>query len=250
MNIRLPSREDGLDQDEEYLELTDEDGETRRIRFHDYAEIFAVPGLYEQLFADELECNSPRVVVDLLDKQLREGGSGDPANLRVLDFGAGNGMVGEELARIGAGKIIGVDLLEEAKTAAERDRPGVYDDYFAEDMTELTPGARAELVTHSFNVLTCVAALGFGDIPAQAFATALNLLEDPAWLAFNIRQRFTEDGDESGFGGLLERMLDEGILKELARERYIHRRSVSGEELPYLAIVAEKQSDIPLGWLD
>ena len=63
-----------LDQDEEWCEV-EIDGDRRRIRFHDYASIYEVPGLYERLFAERLECDSPRVVTDLLAEQLEPPGS-------------------------------------------------------------------------------------------------------------------------------------------------------------------------------
>src|SRR5690606_3253866 len=107
---------------------------------------------------------SPRVVVDLLADAL-DRADASPEELRVLDLGAGNGMVGEQLAELGSGAIVGVDLLPEAKAAAERDRPGVYDAYYAVDLTDLEDDERAALERHDVNCLTCVAALGFDDIP-------------------------------------------------------------------------------------
>ena len=233
-----------LDQDEEWCEV-EIDGERRRIRFHDYAAIYEIPGLYERLFAERLECDSPRVVVDLLGDALRDARV-KPARLAALDFGAGNGMVGERLADLSIGEIVGIDLLPEAREAALRDRPGVYRDYFALDLTDLSPADRRDLMRPDFSVMACVAALGFGDIPPLAFAEAFNLVGAPGWLAFNIRDRFLDE--ERGFGGLIGRMLREGIVDERARKRYTHRMSVSGEALEYVAIVAEKRADVPLGW--
>ncbi|MBB4660895.1 class I SAM-dependent DNA methyltransferase [Conexibacter arvalis] len=243
--IHMPAAgADGLDQHEEYCEV-EWDGERRRIRFHDYDEIFKVPGLYERLFADALSCDSPRVVVDLLHDALRQEDE-RPQDLQVLDFGAGNGMVGAELARIDSGAIVGVDLLEAAKEAAERDRPGVYDAYHALDMTELAPSAREELEQHDFNCLTCVAALGFGDVPPEAFASAFELVADEGWVAFNIRERFVEEADTSGFSRTLATALEEGTIVEHARVTYTHRLSVSGDPLPYVALVGRKQGELEL----
>jgi predicted TPR repeat methyltransferase len=245
LEIRLPGDAGaGLDQDEEFCELVAEDGSVRRIRFHDYAEIYRVPGLYEQLFAEALACDSPRVVCDLLSDQLGARDV-DPDGLSVLDLGAGNGMVGEQLQRLGAGAITGVDLLPEAKEAAERDRPGVYADYHALDLTRQDERVEQALGDTSFNAMTCVAALGFGDIPTTAFTAALDRLDEDAWVAFNLRERFTEERDASGFATLLDRLVDEEVLTPIATERYTHRRSVSGEALPYVAIVAEKRGDVP-----
>jgi hypothetical protein len=236
----------GLDQDEEWFEI-ELDGERRRIRLHDYAAIFSVPGLYEQLFCEELDCDSPEIVCQLLGAELIAAQI-DPSTLKALDFGAGNGMVGEQLAAAGIESIVGLDLLTEARDAALRDRPGLYEDYYAGDVTELDPDDRRELEDHGCNVMTCVAALGFGDIPPLAFAEAFNLVASPGWIAFNLRDRFVDDDDPAGFGAFIARMFDEGVLEEQARVTYTHRVSVAGEPLEYRAIVARKRSDVPLDW--
>lgn len=242
--LHLPDARTELDQDEEWCEV-EIDGERRRIRFHDYASIYDVPGLYERLFAEQLECDSPRIVTELLGERLHAA-KVKPTELTALDFGAGNGMVGELLAELSIGDIVGVDLLPEARDAAHRDRPGTYRDYFALDMTDLDPADRRDLMRHDFGVMACVAALGFGDIPPLAFAEAFNLVGSPGWLAFNIRDRFLEE--ETGFGGFITRMLREGVIEERARKRYVHRRSIAGDDLEYVAIVAEKRADVPLDW--
>jgi hypothetical protein len=246
--LMLPPRHAGgsLDQDEEWCEV-EVDGERRRIRFHDYAAIYDVPGLYEHLFGELLECSSPAIVSDLLCTEVCDAGI-DPGSLTVLDFGAGNGMVGEHLVECGAGSIVGLDLLPEARTAALRDRPGVYVDYLAADLTDLSGEERAALEAHRFNAMVCVAALGFGDVPPLAFAEAFNFVSSPGWVAFNIRERFVDDEDPAGFGAFIARMLEEGVLEEHARISYTHRISVAGEPLTYIALVATKRRDVPLEW--
>ena len=247
-DLYLPSSQSGggLDQDEEWCEI-ERDGERQRIRLHDYAAIFNVPGLYEQLFSEKLDCDSPEIVCQLLAAELIAADV-DPATLTVLDFGAGNGMVGEQLAEVGVETIVGLDLLPEARDAAHRDRPGLYEDYFALDITDIEAADRRELETHDFNAMTCVAALGFGDIPPRAFAEAFNLLDSPGWLAFNLRDRFMEDEDPGSFGSFITRMFREDVLEEQARVTYTHRVSVTGEPLEYNALVARKRDDVPLEW--
>lgn len=246
--LHLPAKDccGELDQDQEWCEIEIR-GARRRIRFHDYAAIYEVPGLYERLFAERLECDSPRVVTELLGAELRASRI-QPGELTALDFGAGNGMVAERLAELGIGDIVGVDLLTEARDAAHRDRPGLYEDYYALDLTQLRPSDRRDLMRHDFDVMTCVAALGFGDIPPLAFAEGFNLVGSPGWIAFNIRDHFLEDDDPWSFGGFIARMLCEGILEQCARERYTHRISIAGEPLEYVALVAEKHDNVPLDW--
>jgi hypothetical protein len=236
----------GLDQDEEWCEI-ELDGTRRRIRLHDYAAIYDVPGLYEHLFPELLACSSPQVVCDQLGAVLDDAGV-DAAALTALDFGAGNGMVGEQLTDLGVDSIVGIDLLPEARDAALRDRPGVYDDYLALDLSQISPGDRATLEGHDFDLMTCVAALGFGDVPPLVFAEAFNLISSPGWIAFNLRERFLADEGPAGFGRFIRRMLDEGVIEERARMSYTHRVSVTGEPLTYLAFVAAKRRDVPLDW--
>jgi SAM-dependent methyltransferase len=241
LSVEFPGDE-LLDQDVEWCRVTAA-GETREIRFHDYHEIYAIPGLYEFLFYERLRCCSPQVVRELLEEELRDEDV-DPAGLRVLDLGAGNGMVGEELAELGVETIVGIDLLPEAATAAERDRPGVYERYHVVDLTALSDARRRELRSHRFNSLVTVAALGFGDIPPLAFAEAFNLVADGGWIAFNIKEHFLDDGEPTGFSRLIGKLLETGIVDQRAEKVYTHRLATNGEELDYVAIVGVKQSDV------
>lgn len=241
LSFPQPSKE-GYEQDEEWCEV-EIDGERRRIRFHDYHELYAIPGLYEHVFYDHLKCDSPRTVCALLSKDLAESGI-DPAELRVLDVGAGNGIVGEELTKLDVETIVGIDIVDEAAEAAKRDRPGVYDDYLIADLTDLTPKEQRSLDERRFNCLVTVAALGFGDIPPEAFVTAYNMVEPGGRIVFNIKERFIDEGDKSGFQSLIEEALDDGTLELKGEHHYRHRLSLAGNPLNYVAIVAEKRTDL------
>ena len=92
-HIRFPSVDtQSLAQDEAYFMLIEPNGTLTKLRFHDYDAIYERQGLYEQLFYDRLKCQSPEKVVSIL----RHAMSGEPwlfNELRVLDLGAGNGIV-------------------------------------------------------------------------------------------------------------------------------------------------------------
>ncbi|NLT06081.1 MAG: methyltransferase domain-containing protein [Solirubrobacterales bacterium] len=246
LEVIIPSGPTGArDQDEEWCEVR-HDGEVKRIRFHDYAEVFSIPGLYERLFYEELACDSPRTVCSLLGQALRD--ENVPAGeLQVLDLGAGNGMVGEELAQLGADSIVGVDIIEEAAAATERDRPGIYEDYKVLDLTDVGDEDRRELRAREFNCLTTVAALGFGDIPPEAFATAYELVADDGWVAFNIKEDFVSpDGDSTGFSEVIRGAFEEGALELAADHRYQHRLAADGEPIHYVAMIARKRGELSL----
>lgn len=238
-------RESGEDlaQDEAYFTLTDEDGPSR-IRFHDYREIYRRRGLYEQLFYDRLKCSSPHKVAEILRSAVAQSDVSF-SELRVLDLGAGNGMMGEELKKEGVSRLIGVDIIPAAEEAAYRDRPGLYDDYHTVDLTALPDETREDIESWGLDTLVCVAALGFGDIPARAFIEGFNLIASEGWVAFNIKETFFDRRDETGFSRTLRELIFSTYLDVYHLERYRHRLSIDGEPLFYFAISGRKNADVP-----
>jgi len=248
LEIAFPAPGTTLDQDEEWV-VVRVDGEWRRIRLHDYPEVFSVPGLYEKWIYDVLECQSPRKIRERLHDAL-ESSDVDPASLTVFDLGAGNGCVADELRAIGIRRFVGVDLHPEAAMAAERDRPGLYDDYVVGDLTDLDEDKRRKLDRYDFNCLTCVAALGFGDIPPEVFLAAYERLADGGWAAFTVKDDFLEESDQSGFSILIRRLLNRGLLELVSRESYVHRISGDGTELSYTAFIGRRLGPVPSDILD
>ncbi len=246
--IVLPDEGGDITQDREWCEVVIA-GRKRRIRFHDYHQLYEVPGLYEGLFYKHLKCCSPSRTVGLLAEVLQDDVLNDTGlqfgDLSVLDLGAGNGMVGDELQARHVPQIVGIDIISAAKMAALRDRPGVYDDYLVQDMTDLHEDVETKLRSYRFNCLTTVAALGFGDIPPRAFVQALELIETPGWIAMTIKEDFLRDCDRSGFSQLIHQLSDEAIIQIEAYRRFRHRVSITGEPLYYLAMVARKMCDVP-----
>ena len=235
-NISFPVTEPGaLTQDQSYFLLREGD-EVQRLRFHDYGAIYGRPGLYEQLFYDRLRCNSPGKARDVLLKVLADNQQ-DVHSLRVLDLGAGNGMVGELLD---AARVIGVDILPEARAACERDRPHAYDAYYVTDMTQLDAATAQKMSGWQLDCLTCVAALGFGDIPVAAFAQAFNLISPGGWIVFNVKESFLREGDRTGFSRLVKELMFSEALEVHHMERYRHRLSIDGAPLFYHLMAGRK----------
>ncbi|MFQ5473540.1 MAG: class I SAM-dependent DNA methyltransferase [Dehalococcoidia bacterium] len=237
-----------LCQDEVYFYLETEKS-TEKILLHDYDRIFSVPGLYEQVVYDRLKCQSPTTVVQVLRDSLSQ--SNHHLNeLRVLDLGAGNGMVGEELKKLGVSRLVGVDIITEARDAAERDRPGIYDSYYVMDFSKLTDDERDELNSWSLDCLVCVAALGFGDIPADAFLEAFNMIGKEGWISFNIKETFLDRKDESGFSHLIRELIFSEYLDLYHLKRYRHRFSIEGNPLYYFALGGKKNGNVPAQFLE
>ncbi len=238
-----PAEGHDLSQAEAYFFVHERDSDIK-LRFHDYDEIYSRPGLYEQVFYERLKCSSPVKVGEILKRAL-DAGEQTTAELRVLDLGAGNGIMGEVLRGYGVSRLVGADILRHAREAADRDRPGVYDDYLVSDFCALNGNERQELEGWSFNCLTSCAALGFDDIPLRAFYEAVNFVQNGGWVAFNIKETFLDNADNSGFSRFIRELIFSEYLDIHHLERYRHRLSIEGVPLYYFALVARKTADIP-----
>jgi SAM-dependent methyltransferase len=244
--IQFPKDElTNINQDEAYFYLQGSGG-NRKIRFHDYDEIYQIQGLYEQIFYDRLKCTSPTKVATILESAVNQS-QDNFSELRVLDLGAGNGMVGEELKKHGVSRLVGIDIISEAYDATIRDRPGVYDAYYVEDFTRLEEEKKEELISWQFDCMVTVAALGFGDIPTKAFIEAFNIIKSEGWVAFNI---FFDISDDSGFSKMIRELIFSKYIDIYYIERYRHRLSIEGEPLYYFAIAGRKNSDVPDEFLE
>lgn len=242
--IQFPPQDaNHLGQDEVSFYLLEEDRKTR-IRFHDYDEIYQRPGLYEQVFYDRLKCSSPDKVGEILEQTLSDFGK-NFSELRVLDLGAGNGIMGEVMKNYGVARLVGVDIIPEAKAACVRDRPDIYDEYYVADFTNLNDELAEEISSWSIDCLTSVAALGFGDIPLQAFSQALGFVQTEGWVAFNIKETFLDKSDQSGFSRFIRELISSEYLDVYHMEKYRHRLSMEGTPLYYFALVAQKTAEIP-----
>jgi SAM-dependent methyltransferase len=238
--VKFPDPQGQLDQDEEYFILNGDEEE--KIMFHEYDRIFKVPGLYEKLFHEKLKCKSPSVMRNLLHDQI-ENGDVRKEDLNILDFGAGNGLVAEELNKEHPNLIVGIDILEEAKEAALRDRSEVYKDYLVTDLAKADDQTIEKLEDYNFNAMVSVAAFGFDHIPPEGFIKAINLVRNNGLVAFNLRDRFLTAEDDSGFKETLE-WIEGDKIEVLTEKTYVHRYNTGGEPIHYTAIIGKKLSDI------
>jgi predicted TPR repeat methyltransferase len=276
-DIHFPQRhQKGVPQDEEWCEIFPK-GESvaTRVRFHDYAQVFSYPGLYNQLFGgpdSETQCVSPQFIASLLQSQLhhilqvpvKEGDStvlGESSvQLCVLDVGAGNGLIGEQIRAFKDGRkaiVVGCDITPEAKIAAEHDFPGIYDIYLTADLTALREADSNHRILRKlapFNIMTVVSALGFKGIPLEAFVAASAFVEDGGLIAFNLKDDFVEGEPELGSGSGVRsesgvaKFIRESVSKRslciVSKETYRHRLSVTGESITYIAFVAKKTGNL------
>jgi hypothetical protein len=214
--------------DGEYVALGDHD----LVHLHDYTRIYAVPGLYEHVVQEQLQCRSPQVTAEgFLRVVTRE--RLPASSMTVLDVGAGTGLVGELLLGGGVKRVIGVDALPAARTACMRDRPGVYAGYLVGDLASGGSELHTALREHEPGGLVSAGAFGGTHAPPAALITALAILPPGAPVALTIDERWMDASDPDGFGLEVKRLVDQGELKLVERTRFRHRITTTGEPIFY-----------------
>jgi SAM-dependent methyltransferase len=229
-----------LDPDETWVEFGPPD-DRRRIGFHDYDAMYSVPGLYERVFYEELGMDTVTEVVGLYGRGLRGQGR-RPEDERVLDLGAGNGISGKALRDRGVGYVVGLDREPAARSAAARDRPGVYDEYVVADLLEWSEGDAERVRALRLTSLVAVAALGIGHIPPAVLEQALGVVQPGALVSFAVLVELMpgsadERGQASGYPEWLSGWFPEHC-EELERHEYVHRRRRDGSNEDAVAFVA------------
>jgi hypothetical protein len=223
----------------EYVGLPSAGGGEDVVHLHDYDRIYATSGLYEEIVQGLLGCRSPQVCAEAMVRALDLLGL-EPADVLLLDLGAGTGLVGELLSGAGLAGIVGLDLLPAARAAAWRDRPGAYASYLVGDLA----GEDAELWSalegggRRFGGLIAAGALGGTHMGPAALERALALLGPGAPVVLSIDEHWTSTDEPGGFRTALARLTSSGRLRPLERSPFLHRRRTTGEPVHYELIVA------------
>ena len=215
-------------QGEENFEVICKDGRTLRISLWDYKMLYRHPFLYESIFHDKLHLYSPEIITTYFFRILDTQKSKDP--LRILDLGAGSGLVGVELrkdARVQT--VVGVDILPKAKEASLRDHPNTYDGYYVMDLSQLSQEEKDLLWRYRINCLMVVSATGGGgdedvgykDVDLIEYEEAFFLLEIGGFIIFNVREHYTK-----GQIAILEKLKQ--VCDILGSKVYRHRYLANG----------------------
>jgi hypothetical protein len=221
----------------ELIRVRHDDGTTEELRLHDYERVYALPGVYEQIVHERLQCRSPQVFASMLGQAVDRAGW-DRADVRVIDVGAGNGMSGEALVAEHLQPVLGTDIVPAARTAALRDRPDIYEAYWTLDLLDLSDEQKDALSDMRANALNCVAPVGVGtrQLPADGLLEATKLLLPDALVAYlHDPTHGLPDPITPSVWGLA--LGPDVHVAELERRRYLHRRTVNGAPYEVDAVV-------------
>lgn len=218
---------------QELIRVRYDDGRTEELHLHDYARLYGVPGLYEQIVVERLGYRSPWEIAAMLAAAVDRLGR-EREQTRVIDLAAGNGLSGEALAEQGLRPVLGTDIVAEAREAALRDRPHVYDSYLTLDLLSLTPEQQQAIAALYANALACVAPVGTASqqLPPLALAAVTRLLAPDSLVAYmhDPALRLDDPVTPELFGAGV-------IAAPLERRHFLHRYRVGGRRYEMDAVV-------------
>ena len=168
--------------------MTNEKARTERIQqvyeSKDYDELTsAYDGWASEYDADlkALGFSGPRAGAELLAKYVADKGA------KVLDAGAGTGMVGEELARRGFERITALDMSPGMLATANEKK--VY-----EDLTVGELGKPLPFETGGFAGTTCVGVLTIGHAPLESLDELVRVTQAGGPVVFSMRTDYYTEG--------------------------------------------------------
>lgn len=240
LKIRLPDNVQYKAAAEEYFFLT-KDGTEKKVMLQDYETLYSMPYFYENLAYNYLNYQSPGVLFSMLKAYLQKNHL-SAASLKVLEIGAGSGLMGKKLNELGVDSITAIDLIEDAAIAAQRDYPGVYQAYFVDDMSRMSESTTQCLDSAYFNCLVCCSALSH--IPTKAFTGMFNLLALDSLVVFNIAKEDWEDKSDLGFTGRHPWLKNPEVFVLNFDKYYVHRKRTNGSAIDYVALIGLKTGQI------
>ena len=214
------------------------EGKVEEIRLQDYDRIYRIPWLYDRIF-ELLGYNSPAAICEAFSKLLIKQGI-SPSELRVLELGAGSGIVGGHLKKMGVGYLTGIDILNSAKEAVQRDKPGLYEKYYAVDLTQLPEQIEQELKSQQYNSMVVVSATGWDHISVAGLEKALEILVPGAWVIYHTKRK-QNDNSHGVSVKWIDQMIDSRRIKLQLQEPCFHRYSINKEPIYYEIIIGSKK---------
>jgi predicted TPR repeat methyltransferase len=124
-----------------------------------------------------------------LDKVMTDKGA------RILDAGAGTGLVGEELKKMGYTKMDALDYSKEMLD--EAGKKGVYEALIQADMSH-----PLDIKDNAYDAIVCTGTFTFGHVDANAFDELVRITRPGGMVCFTIREGAYEEY------GYRKRMID------------------------------------------
>ena len=120
-----------------------------------------------------------------------------PTSGRILDAGAGTGLVGQFLGSLGYSNLVAMDLSSEMlNKAREKD---VYQEFHQMDM-----GETLDFPDDSFDAVVCAGVLTFSHAPAKSLYEMVRVTKPGGHILYSLR---TDAYESMGFEGITEELV-------------------------------------------
>lgn len=121
-------------------------------------------------------------------------------NARVLDAGAGTGLVGSELAKLGFNNLVAMDLSQGMLDVANQ--KNVY-----QELRQMVMGDPLDFPTDSFDAVISVGVLTLGHAPSSSFDELVRIIKSGGYIVFSLRP---DAYDNNGFKDKMDALESEG----------------------------------------
>ena len=144
---------------------------------------------YDKELEEDYGWQIPRLIADELSGLT-------PVNARILDAGAGTGLVGQFLGSLGYSNLVAMDLSSEMlNKAREKD---VYQEFHQMDM-----GETLDFPDDSFDAVVCAGVLTFSHAPAKSLYEMVRVTKPGGHILYSLR---TDAYESMGFEGITEEL--------------------------------------------
>lgn len=137
---------------------------------------------YEQDMIGDTEYSSPKKTAETLLKYV-------PKSARILDAGAGTGMVGQVLYQQGYRNLVAIDISPEMLNKARQ--KNVYTDLFQQVL-----GESLDFSSNFFDAITSVGVFTYNHAPSNAFDELIRITKPEGYIIFTMRPDFYESSQE------------------------------------------------------
>lgn len=124
----------------------------------------------------------------IFDQFVRENLCNDPSKLRILDAGAGTGIVGKVLQSLGYTNIDALDISQ--KMLDEAKKLNIYKEFIC---APLSAEPIAEIATNQYDALICVGTLTVGHVKPVALDEILRIVKPGGIIGFTLRRDIYEE---------------------------------------------------------
>ena len=151
---------------------------------------------YDKELEEDFAWNGPQSTASLFSKLV-------PKTARILDAGAGTGLVGEILSQLGYNDMVAMDL--SAGMLQEARRKGVYSEFH-----QMVLGETLGFASDNFDAVISVGVFTLGHAPATGFDELVRITKPGGYLVFSLR---TDVYIEGGFKDKLAELESAGKWK-------------------------------------